>query len=379
MEVEVTFKTSLGQEWTIDGSYSINTDSKREDLQDIILHILQKSAVLMFTLHNQPLTNTLQELLTSQNLSTEGKIELEFFIQIPPLKSSGQANSGDWISSIQNFSSSIFVSNYSGYIQKFSNMNLDREKMIFTGPLKSFNINNETKLICAISKKGLNSILDIDFNIIASGNTEHAEKCVWNPSGSKFAIGLYSGKITICEINDNDGVIIQGNKKQHVDTKGITYNIIETCHTDLVSGVFWPSFETLITTSFDHNVHQVDLEKASISSSILCPRSVQCSDFSSNMVFCGFENMLINAYDCRNSGKIFSTCASAWVRTLKIVGNAMSVGLENGQVYLYDLRAFKTPTHVLPAHEGKVMALDGDSEFLYTGGADGCIQRFTFT
>lgn len=61
MEVEVTFKSGLGQEWIVDGSYSISTDSKREDIQDIVLHILQKSAVLMFTLHNQPLTGTLQE------------------------------------------------------------------------------------------------------------------------------------------------------------------------------------------------------------------------------------------------------------------------------------------------------------------------------
>jgi WD40 repeat protein len=258
-------------------------------------------------------------------------------------------------------------------------MNLDSQKSIFTGPLKSFHICNETKLICVISKRGLTSVLDLDFNVLASGNTEHAEKCVWNPSGSRFAIGLYSGTIAICETNENPGVIIQGNKKKHIDTKGITFKIIETCHTDLVSGVFWPSFETLVTTSFDHNVHQVDLEKASISSSILCPRSVQCSDFCSHMVFCGFENALVNAYDCRSSGKILSTSANDWVRALKVVGNAMSVGLENGQVLLYDLRAYKTPTHVLQAHEGKVMALDGDNEFLYTGGADGCIQRFTFT
>ena len=95
METEVTFRTSLGLDWNVPGSYFIKVNSTKEDIQEIVLHILSKDASLIFTLNSLPLIGNLQELMDSQGISAESKIELEFFKQTPPLESDGQVNGGD--------------------------------------------------------------------------------------------------------------------------------------------------------------------------------------------------------------------------------------------------------------------------------------------
>ena len=61
METEVSFKTNLGPDWIVSGSYFVKSLSTRDDLQEIVLHILDKTASLLFTLNSFPLVGTLQE------------------------------------------------------------------------------------------------------------------------------------------------------------------------------------------------------------------------------------------------------------------------------------------------------------------------------
>ena len=61
MEIEVSFKSNLGDDWIVPGTYSVSTTSTKSELQDIVLHILSKQASLMFTLNSLPLAGTLQE------------------------------------------------------------------------------------------------------------------------------------------------------------------------------------------------------------------------------------------------------------------------------------------------------------------------------
>jgi NLE (NUC135) domain len=61
MEIEVTFKTNLGEAWNVEGSYFINTNSTREELQELVLHVIEKNCLLVFTLNGVALTGTLHE------------------------------------------------------------------------------------------------------------------------------------------------------------------------------------------------------------------------------------------------------------------------------------------------------------------------------
>lgn len=175
METEVTFRTSLGLDWNVPGSYFIKVSSTKEDIQEIVLHILSKEASLIFTLNSLPLIGNLQELMDSQGISAESKIELEFFKQTPPLESDGQVNGGDWISCIKLHKDYTFSSNYSGLLQKYNFTQLAVHKELSKSPLKAFDVSEESDHIAMVSKKGEIKVTDLEMNVLGIGSVEHSE------------------------------------------------------------------------------------------------------------------------------------------------------------------------------------------------------------
>ena len=210
--------------------------------------------------------------MISQGLSNEAKIELEFFKQSPPLESDNQVNGGDWISSIKFVNEYTITSDYSGDLQKYIDTDQILSINICKFPIKCLDITTETNNIAITSKKGEIKVLDLDFNILGTGHTNHAEKLVWNPTGTSFALGTFEGKIQLCKVENHKGYIQHGLKKQEIDNFAISVNDLEIFHTDAISDIFWPTLESLITSSLDHNIFHIDLERSKVSASILCPR-----------------------------------------------------------------------------------------------------------
>ena len=202
--------------------------------------------------------------MTSQSISTESKVELEFFKESPPLESDGQATSNDWISCVKFFNEFVVAGNYSGYLQKYLQSEMASEEKLFSFPVKSFDVSTETSQIAVASKNGEIRILDPDFKLLGICQTEHVEKVTWNPSGTTFVVGTYMGSLQLCKLTESQGYIHRGNKKQEVDAQEISVQALEISHTDAISEVLWPSLETLITSSMDHNICVVDLESSKV-------------------------------------------------------------------------------------------------------------------
>jgi WD40 repeat protein len=157
-------------------------------------------------------------------------------------------------------------------LQKYVKTDLVSNNTLFDCPAKSLDVSNEVNEIVIVSKKGEIKVLDLDLNVIATGTTDHAECVAWNPTGGCFALGTFSGKLSICKKGSSSSYIPHGLKRQELDSLSISLHELEVAHTDAISGIYWDSIETLISSSLDHNIFITDLETSQISSSVLCPR-----------------------------------------------------------------------------------------------------------
>lgn len=141
-------------------------------------------------------------------------------------------------------------------------------KQIFKGPIKSLSFNDNG--ILAAGLKGEISLLDYNLEVVALGNTGRLEKITWNVLGSAFALGGTTGKLQIGTLGDSS--LIKNQKKQKTSTDSLSTQELSISHTDKITGLSWPSLDTLISCSWDHSITTTDLEKSSIDSSILCKR-----------------------------------------------------------------------------------------------------------
>lgn len=207
-------------------------------------------------------------------LSSESKVELEFFKEAPPLESDGQTDSGDWVACVKLSKDLAYAGNYSGFLQCYKEDSLQTRFECFKSPVKSFDISNDSGTFAVVSKKGEIKVLDSEFNLIALNKIEHLEKVTWNPLGSTFAVGSYSGQLSLCKISELPGYISRGLKRQEIEAQSLAIHNLEVSHTDAISEILWPTIETLITSSMDHNVFMIDLESAKLAGSILCPRVI---------------------------------------------------------------------------------------------------------
>ncbi|CAG9331199.1 unnamed protein product [Blepharisma stoltei] len=382
-QVEVHFQTDLGEDWQVSESYWINTSSGKTELQDIILQHLNKQANLMLLLNGDIITNSLEEHMRTQGLSTEQKIEIWFSIEIPPPSSLGEIQHDDWISCVQLTSQGCFVSDYGGFLALYNeNQEEIIKNQIFSHPIKSIDFNENSNLLIASSKTGDIKIYNFQENSLeesAFSHIKHIEKVTSNPSGSMWAVGTYSGEINLAKINEETANIRDGTKKQRLDKFNIEINQLNLPHTDCITGLKWPSLDLLLTSSTDHSIMAVDLETQSVISSILAPRSIQAFNVFENNIAAGFENGLTQLYDYRNSQKIALLEGKSWVRAISMKDLYIAVGHENGNLRFFDRRSVKSPLHTIEAHQGKVLTTDWLNSIISSGGSDSIVKYHTFS
>lgn len=381
-EVEVVFKTDLGADWIIPGSFWINISSGKTELQDTILQLVQKQGNLLLLLNGDLITSSLEEHMRTQGVSTEQKVEVWFAIEASPPSSQGELLCEDWISHVQLSSHGTFFSDYSG---KISNYDLNEkifDSQLFNLPLKSFNYNENSGYLIAGAKSGdlkIQNYADNQLENVAQGKTKHIEKIVSNPSGTMWAIGHYSGEISLARISDEFSVSRNDNKRQKSESSAISFTQLALPVTDCITGLVWPTLDLLITSSTDHSVLSIDLESQSVISSILAPRSVQAFGFYNDIIAAGFENGATQLYDHRNSQKVCLLDGKSWVRAVGMKGGYVVTGHENGKLRIFDKRSPKIPLHELEAHDGKVLSLDWSDSLIASGGSDSKIKYNTFS
>ena len=102
---------------------------------------------------------------------------------------------------------------------------------------KSLDISNDSGTFAVVSKKGDIKVLDSEFNLIALNKIEHLEKGTWNPLGSTFAVGSYSGHLSLCKISELPGYISHGLKRQEIEAQSLSIHNLEVSHTDAKSEI----------------------------------------------------------------------------------------------------------------------------------------------
>jgi len=204
--------------------------------------------------------------LNKQQISTESKIKIEFYIEIPPLKSESESQAEDWVSCVKIYNGIVYSGDYAGVIMTHGAEK--NTKQALKGPIKSFAFHENG--ILAAGLKGEVLLMNSEFEVLGTGQTERLEQITWSVSGSAFALGGSTGKLHIGSISES--TLQKGLKKQKLSSEALNLQPLTSYHTDKVTGLYWPSLETLLSCSWDHSITFTDLEKMTVENSILCNR-----------------------------------------------------------------------------------------------------------
>ena len=376
-EVEVEFRSDLGDNWKVQGTYHMHTNSTSEELQSLICHLLGKEAKLMFLLNGEVITQSLQEHMDKQQLSLENAITIEFAKELPPPEPQSVFETPDWVSRLKITEQGCLVGDFSGNLILYDQ---DQEKLkskVHEFALKGLDFNLETKHLMTSSKTGELKVFDADFTQVAYGKVPNSEYLCSSINGEYWVVGGSQGEVHLCRLGKQDYVPTNGTKKQKITGLGINTQQMDLKHTDTVTGLAWPTLDTLYSSSQDRTITSYDFETQRIGQSLLAPRSVQAIAYSSNLLVSGHENGHLQVYDTRNWQKTLSWNGERWIRSLVMKQGLLVAGNEEGKVQIFDTRKPNTYLHEVHSHSNKVLAVDWEGSLIVSGGADAVIKFYS--
>lgn len=259
-----------------------------------------------------------------KNLTSEGRIEVWYFLQVPEPESGPPRQCRDWVGSVRYSEHAAVCADYSGvlYISQ-KNTKETREIQAHDRAIRSLDVSSENGgYIVTGDVSGGIKIWSLDSDQeIGAGYLQEPVKCIrWNPPGNMFVVGGSRGNVYLSRFGGDEQLI--GNKKRKLED-GISFVNLEMPIKDSISGIVWPYLDRLYTSSLDNTIMQWDLERSSVSNTILTQKSPQCLDVSDKWIAAGFEDGSVILWDSFTSKKSHVFKSDSWIRSVRILSSCI--------------------------------------------------------
>jgi len=251
-----------------------------------------------------------------KNISSEGRVEVWYFLQVPEPESGPPRQCRDWVGSVKISKNATVCADYAGVL--YISQKKTKEIQAHERAIRAIDVNSEngdcivTGDVAGVIKVwSLDSEQELGFGYLQ----EPVKSICWNPPGDMFAIGGSRGNVYLSRFGGGEQVL--GSKKRKLDD-GISFTNLEIPVKDSVTSIVWPYLDRFYTSSLDNTLMQWDLERSAVANTILTQKSPQCLDVNDNWLASGFEDGSILMWDSNTSKKSHAFKSESWVRAIKL-------------------------------------------------------------
>ncbi|KAK4794832.1 hypothetical protein SAY86_012826 [Trapa natans] len=398
--VQVRFITKLEAPLKVpSASIAVPADLTRLGLSTIINSLLKsknsdwEAEPFDFLIDGELVRMSLEQFLLAKGISVEKILEIEYIKAVVPRKEEEPSPHDDWVSAVDGSFPGIWkapglctyiLDGHSDVITSVSVINKKGEENIDVATaskdrtIRLWKVDGE----CHGNHPG-----KIRAFKILQGHNASVQSVAAETSCNMICSGSWDSSIKLWRTNvmDMDGEQVSV-KKRRVNIKDEETQTEEEAvstllgHTQCVSSVVWPQYETIYSSSWDHSVRRWDVETGKDSLNIFSGKVLNCIDVggeASALIAAGGSDPVLRIWDPRKPGSsapIFQfSFHTSWISSCKWHDKSWFHLLSasyDGKVMLWDLRT-AWPLSVMDSHEDKVLCADwwrGDS--VISGGAD---------
>ncbi|KAK4804767.1 hypothetical protein SAY86_004584 [Trapa natans] len=410
--VQVRFFTKLEAPLKVpSASIAVPADLTRLGLSSIVNSLLKsknadwEAGPFDFLIDGELVRMSLEQFLLGKGISVEKILVIEYIRAVVARKEEEPSPHDDWVSAVDgSFPGFILTGSYDGFgrIWKAPGLCtyiLDGHSDAITSVSVINQKGEENIAVATASKDRTLRLWKVDgechgnhprkiraFKIL-QGHNASVQSVAVEASGNMICSGSWDSSIKLWRTSvvnkDGEQVSVKKRKVNITDEENQTEEEAMSTllgHTQSVSSVVWPQYETIYSSSWDQSVRRWDVETGKDSMNIFSGKVLNCIDVggeASALVAAGGSDTILRIWDPRKPGSLapifqFSSHTS-WISSCKWHDKSWFHLLSasyDGKVMLWDLRT-AWPLAVMDSHEDKVLSADwwrGDS--VISGGAD---------
>jgi len=393
--------------------FSVPAGSGCNELNDLLRSLLfsendnnATDVVFDFLIEGEYLRTSIQEYVTSKNVSTESVIRIEYTLQQESPELSHSLLHNDWVSSVDIRNNNIITGSYDNTIKIW---NTDGECLT--------SIEGHTMAVRKVVWNPLNTVTESfisasqdqtaviwEYNPedhssqcmhICKGHTKSVDCLAINPSCTKFASGSWDKMVKIweagidssaCNEDESDPKRICTKEKDNL--KQIRTPLLTLSgHKEPVSCLLWSDDHELISSGWDHCIRLWDVNTSSNKHTLTGNKVILSIAYSPNkhLVVSGNADKFVRLFDVRASGDVVHKILSShdgWVAGVDWSPNNENLlvsGSYDCAVKLWDIRCTSEPLHTLGKHGDKVMCVSWkEPNYVLSGAADCCLNIYEY-
>ncbi|CAD5208562.1 unnamed protein product [Bursaphelenchus xylophilus] len=356
-----------------------------------------------FLINDKLLSTSLFEFVTSNELSTEGVIEVECFLAESAPKPEKSINVEDWVADVKVNDKWIIAATYDGELSIFSHKGNKLHSTKITDDslrcLQCFTHNGEEYVITGGSGQTLTlhtiEKKDLTATIAFRGHERSIEAVTVNKNGDKIISGGFDKCLKIWGMeasetdyvkhNEENGVKAKKKKKELITRVPIT--TIEA-HKDAVSAAQWNPINQgqLVSASWDQSLCLWDVETTEQVNRLTSNKAFQALSVqeSNGLIVTASMDSTIRLWDFRSQeGGMVKKVFRGHFNVVSDVSWSqlnpnlfVSAGFDE-TVKLWDIRSTDASLFDISGHKGHVLSVDwSNDELIASGGKDSSIKTY---
>ncbi|KAJ8771577.1 hypothetical protein K2173_026754 [Erythroxylum novogranatense] len=363
-----------------------------------------KSEPFDFLIDGELVRLSLDQFLLAKGISAEKTIEIEYIKAVAPRKEEEPSLHDDWVSAVDGSCPRFILTGcYDSFGRVWRAAGLCTHMLEgHSDAITSVSVINPTGVdsvtLATASKDQTLRLWKVDpeepakhpakiraFKVLR-GHNASVQTVAAETSGSMICSGSWDCTVNLwrvdCSDDEGDSVSTKRRKVKNEAESQLEGEALSTLvgHTQCVSSVLWPQYDTIYSSSWDHSIRRWDVETGKDLLSIFCGKALNCLHIGgegSALIAGGGSDPILRVWDPRKPGTsapIYQFSShNSWISACKWHNKSWFHLLSasyDGKVNLWDLRT-AWPVSVIESHENKVLCADWwKGDCVISGGVD---------